>query len=86
MWHTAIITAIPYRPIHPFLLGAGFLGLILAILIWALPIILIVAILDWIFTPRQTLEDYNSLRILRERFARGEIDKQEFEDRKRHLQ
>lgn len=81
-----IITAIPYTPIHPFLSGLGLFGLILAILIWLIPIILIISLLEWIFSPTPKNDTYNhSLEVLKERYAKGEIEKQEFEEKKRTL-
>jgi putative membrane protein len=68
------------------LLGHG----ILTALFWIVLVLLVVALIrrlsgasswrqDW-GSPRQTAVD-----ILQERFARGEIDKQEYEDRRRTL-
>lgn len=87
MWHsTSLITWIPYRPLHPFLMGAGIVGIILAVLIWLLPIILIIGIIDWLFSSDHDKEiNDSSLEILRERYAKGEISKEEFEEKKRGL-
>ncbi len=68
--------------------GMGF-GWILMILFWGLVILGIVALLKWLST-RST--DNNpprpprtALQILEERYARGEIEQQEFEQKKRDL-
>jgi putative membrane protein len=61
--------------------------------LWSLiPIALLIALVVWIVSalrpretgPRISSED-SALRILRERFARGEIDRDELESRKREL-
>ncbi len=88
MWHANnLITWLPYSPMHPFLLGAGLIGIILAILIWLLPILLIVAIIDWLFTSgkEEAKPTDTALEILKERYARGEISKGEFEEKKKRL-
>jgi len=68
----------------PFL-GHGFV-LIFALLFYAIAIVLAVWLVLWAirFSPRQIRPD-NALSILNERFARGEIDQQEYEQRKRTL-
>ena len=65
--------------------GHGFV-LIIALLFYAIVIVLAVWLVLWAirFSPRQIRPD-NALRILNERFARGEIDQQEYEQRKRTL-
>lgn len=68
--------------------GWGWFGL-MHILWWLLVILGIVALVRWTagVGPRQAgpREEDRSLAILRERYARGEINKTEFEDRKRDL-
>ena len=67
-------------------IGLGFLHMAL---FWILVILGIVVLARWLSGGgaggRTTAED-RALSILRERFARGEIDKQEFEARKRDLE
>ena len=76
-----------------FGMGYGF-GWVFVVLIWVLLIVGIVAVVKWLFassgyrsighdmpTPRR-----NALQILEERFARGEIDREEFLARKQDLQ
>ncbi len=68
--------------------GFGF-GWIFMILWWLLIIVGIVALVKWMVTPSGTYSrtgsDNKALDILKERYARGEIDEQEFQKRKRDL-
>jgi putative membrane protein len=72
--------------------GAGWwgIGMIGMVLWWLLIILAIVLLVKWVFGrppghgERQPRD--RSLDILKERYARGEIDKQEFEEKKRDLQ
>ena len=53
---------------------------------WLLVFVGIVALVRWIAGNRRNpANDSQALNILRERFARGEIDKNEYEERKRIL-
>lgn len=68
--------------------GFGF-GWIFMILWWALVIVGIVALVKWVgMSPGaggRSGSDSKALGILKERYARGEIDEQEFQKRKRDL-
>ena len=75
--------------------GWGWFGMIHMVLWWFLIILGIVVLAKWLFSGTGTgsgdsgrslreLED-RALSILRERYAPGEIDKAEFEARKRDL-
>lgn len=72
--------------------GAGFFGtgLILMVLFWALIIFAVVALVKWASGdyPRHHREarGKTALDILKERYAKGEIDKQEFEEKKKDLE
>jgi putative membrane protein len=68
--------------------GWGF-GMIGMLLWWLLIILGIVLLAKWLFSGAPggggRHPENRALEILRERYARGEIDKKEFEERKRDL-
>ena len=69
--------------------GWSWFGMIHMVLWWLLIVLGIVVLAKWLFggggsSSRAASED-RALAILRERFARGEIDKAEFEARKHDL-
>ena len=67
--------------------GMGF-GMISMVLFWVLVILGIVILVKWIAggSPGASQPPVKTaLDILKERYARGEIDKQEFEEKKRDL-
>jgi putative membrane protein len=67
--------------------GMGFGGPFM-ILTWALVIAAIIVLVKWL-ADRSTggsAGDKPPLEILRERYARGEIDRQEYEQKKRELE
>ena len=82
----------------PDYMGSGYMGYgfgwVFMILVWILIIVAIVAVIRWAFgshpssshplpppTPRKT-----ALDILQERYAKGEIEREEFLERKRDLE
>ncbi|MEK7563779.1 MAG: SHOCT domain-containing protein [Patescibacteria group bacterium] len=67
--------------------GFGFapFGFIFMILWWVLIIAGIVALVKWISRNSGTVGGKSPLDILKERYAKGEINKQEFEARKKDL-
>lgn len=67
--------------------GHGFGGIFM-ILFWVLLIVGIVAILKWLMgsNGNQTSPTKTARQILEERYARGEIDREEFEQKKRDLE
>lgn len=72
-------------PMHPMYWdGQG--GWIVMILWWILIIVAIVVVITWFVRqntgPRQ---DRSALDVLKERYARGEISKQEFEEKKKDI-
>jgi putative membrane protein len=74
---------------HPmmFMWGAGgILMMLMMLLFWGVVIAGFVLGLRWLVTQgRPTAPRDEALEILRQRYARGEIDRQEFETRKRDL-
>ena len=66
----------------------GMVGLLHMVLWWVLIILGIIVLAKWVFGgggSRPAAGEDRALSILRERYARGEIDKSEFEARKRDL-
>lgn len=68
----------------------GSFGWIFMLLWWALIILAVVALVRWLAgqgTGSRNPRDYEKppLEVLKERYARGEIDKKEFEEKKRDL-
>ena len=68
--------------------GMGF-GMIGMTLFWIFVILVIVALLKSLFTgtrsPPERERDKTALDILKERYARGEIERDEFEQKRRDL-
>jgi putative membrane protein len=62
-----------------------FLGPIMMILLVAAVVVLVVVALRWLGRTPQGSAPPTPLEVLKERFARGEIDKDEFEVRRRAL-
>jgi putative membrane protein len=71
--------------------GMGWFGGIFMIVFWILILIGLVFVIKWLVqstrgaAPSSRTESSRALDILKERYARGEIDKQEFEEKKRDL-
>ncbi len=67
--------------------GPMLLGALLMIVFWTAVITLVVLLVRWLVgTPReQHSSKPSAIEILEERFARGEIDREEFEERRRVL-
>lgn len=55
------------------------------VLWWALPILAIVALVTWMSRANERGSEKTALDILKERYARGEIDQAEFEQKRRDL-
>ena len=74
--------------IHPMwgMWGAWGIGMMFMMLVfWGLIIVGLVLGLRWLVTQGRESRSDTALDILRQRYARGEIDKEEFEARKRDL-
>ena len=69
--------------------GMGIFGMIFMIVFWGLIILGVVFLVKWLFgSGNRGANDQSTARaleILKERYARGEIDKDEFEARKQDL-
>jgi len=67
--------------------GMGF-GMVFMLLFWVLVILGIAALIRWMTTqsPNRNSRDKSALEILQERYARGEIDREEYEQKKRDLE
>ncbi|OGH29914.1 MAG: hypothetical protein A3B41_05170 [Candidatus Levybacteria bacterium RIFCSPLOWO2_01_FULL_37_26] len=65
--------------------GFGLLGWIPMLLFWILLILGVVALIRYLGRSSQGQENKTPLDILKERYARGEIDKKEFEEKKKDL-
>ncbi len=68
----------------------GWFGPIFMIIFWVLLIVLIVLLIRWLLSSgRGSNQDHgreeSALEILKKRYARGEIEKEEFEAKKRDL-
>jgi putative membrane protein len=70
--------------------GMGWFGWILMTLFWVIVIVGIVMLIRYLWSTQKqgssTLDKRDPLDILKERYAKGEIDTQEFEERKSTLE
>ena len=63
----------------------GF-GMLFMALFWVALIVGVVLVVKWLMGQGGASREDSALDILKKRYARGEINKQEFEERKRDLQ
>lgn len=63
----------------------GGLSMLFMIFIWLILIVGTVGVVRWVFGSGKWQEHGSALDILKERYAKGEIDKKEFEEKKRDL-
>jgi putative membrane protein len=69
-------------------MGWGLFGVLHMLLWWVLIILGIVVLVKWLFggsSRAGSAEPSRALEVLKERYARGEIGKEEFEEKKRDL-
>ena len=71
---------------HPM----GWLWMVMMALFWVALIVAVIFLVRWLLLStggrgREPLREESPLEILKKRYARGEIDKQEFEEKKRDL-
>lgn len=69
--------------------GMGWFGAILMVAFWVLVLVGLFLLIKWLLIQTRSasapLSSPPALEILKERYARGEIDKKEFEDKKKDL-
>lgn len=67
--------------------GGGWYGMVLGPLVMILAIVAVIVLVRWFGAPSPSHHPHvqTPLDILKARFARGEIDKQEYEERRRLL-
>ncbi len=65
--------------------GMGYFGWPFMALFWGLVIVGIVACIKWLSTSSNHTNNENPLDILKKRYARGELNKEEFEHKKHEL-
>ena len=71
---------------HPWAWGAWGLGMMLMMAVfWGLVITGVALAIRWLAHPRREARADRAFEILRERYARGEIGKEEFEAKKQDL-
>ena len=69
----------------------GWFGGIFSLIVWILIIVGLILLIKWLVQSTKTepgpsaRQTSSALEILKERYARGEIDKQEFEEKKKDL-
>lgn len=71
---------------HPMMWGGWGVGMMfMMVLFWGLVIAAVVLAVRWLIGQRGENRSDSALEILRQRYSRGEIDKEEFEARKKDL-
>ena len=70
---------------HPIWWGWGVGMLFMMLLFWGLVIVGLILGIRWLLRQGKETRSDSALEILRQRYARGEIEKEEFEGKKRDL-
>ncbi len=65
--------------------GFGIFGWLFMLAFWALVILGIAALIRYLTTQSQNQNGKTPLEILKERYAKGEINRKEFEEKKKDL-
>jgi putative membrane protein len=72
---------------HPMMWGAwGFGMMFMMVLFWALVVVGIVLLVRWLLGQGKVSRSDTAVEILRQRYARGEINKEEFDVKKKDLE
>ena len=91
LWRTVLAPAIQgpgwgeYHPMWGVWGMWGFIMPVVMLIFWVLVIVGIILGIRWLVTNGKKQQPDSALEILRQRYARGEIDKEEFETKKRDL-
>ncbi len=72
-------------PMMGWMAGMMIVSLLVGVTLLALLIVGIIAVIRWLWPTAAARAEDRALAILRERYARGEIDREEFEARWRDL-
>ena len=70
---------------HPIWWGWGLGMMAMMLLFWALVIVGLIVGIRWLVGQRKEVKSDSAIEILRQRYARGEINKEEFEAKKKDL-
>lgn len=65
--------------------GGGWFGIMMMLLWTVVVIAVVVAVIYWAFGGNRGREESDAMEVLRERYARGDIDEEEFRERKKQL-